>query len=118
MREGIEIETLRRKLPYYELRRKAGDKIEVDWDAEWKRFDAAGLFDFDLASVSDEELATMRERRAFGGSSSVPISTRKSAALLMTSPLSLPTPPSGSRAIRDSRSTPRKSSATSFLHAR
>ena len=63
MRDGIEIETLRRKLPFYELRRKAGDKIEMDWDAEWKRFDAARLFDFDLASVSDAELSTIRERR-------------------------------------------------------
>jgi pyruvate-ferredoxin/flavodoxin oxidoreductase len=63
MRDGIEVETLRRSLPFYELRKKAGDKIEIDWDAEWSRFDAARLFDFDLGSVSDEELATMRERK-------------------------------------------------------
>ncbi len=63
MSEGINIDTLRRKLPYYELRRKAAPSVKVDWEAEWKRSDAERLFDFDPTTVSDEELAIMRERK-------------------------------------------------------
>ncbi len=62
MKEMIEIETLRRQLPYYELRRKRGKSIQYDWHSEWDRFDAGELFRFDLASIPEAELAAMRKR--------------------------------------------------------
>ncbi len=60
MSEGITLERLRRKLPYYELRRRAEKSVKMDWDAEWKRFDAARLFHFDLSTLSHEELTRIR----------------------------------------------------------
>ena len=63
MDREIRIEKLRKQLPYYELRKSAGEKVQVDWKAEWERFDARRLFDFDIASLSKEALAEIRERR-------------------------------------------------------
>ena len=63
MKQDLQIETLQMQLPYYELARKRGRMIQIDWQAEWDRFDANRVFNFDMSSLSDESLAAMRERR-------------------------------------------------------
>ena len=62
MEPRIEIEQLRRELPFYRLRKEKGRGIQIDWQAEWDRFDAKRLFEFDLASVPEEQLTAMRGR--------------------------------------------------------
>ncbi len=63
MKEIIDFETLRKQLPYYKLRQRKGKCIHYDWLAEWERFDARALFDFNLETISEEDLAEMRERK-------------------------------------------------------
>ena len=61
MRPRIEIETLLDQLPYRRKKEK-GRKVQLDWQAEWERFDAKKLFEFELAAVSREQLSAIRER--------------------------------------------------------
>jgi pyruvate-ferredoxin/flavodoxin oxidoreductase len=62
MEPRIDIETLRRQLPYYAIRQNRISGVQPDWRAEWDRFDARKLFDFDLTSVPAEHLAALRQR--------------------------------------------------------
>jgi len=59
----IEIDTLREQLPYHKLRQRKGKVIEIDWQAEWERFDAKELFAFDLAGIPKKMLEEMRRRQ-------------------------------------------------------
>ena len=52
MEPRIDLLTLQMNLPYYNLKEKLGRKVEIDWRAEWERFDAKKLFDFDPAEHS------------------------------------------------------------------
>jgi len=63
MKQDLLVETLQMQLPYYELARKRGRMIQIDWQAEWDRFDGNRVFNFDISSLSKESLAAMRERR-------------------------------------------------------
>ncbi len=63
MKQDLQVETLQMQLPYYELARRRGRMIQMDWRAEWERFDANRLFTFDVSSLSEESLGPMRERR-------------------------------------------------------
>jgi pyruvate/2-oxoacid:ferredoxin oxidoreductase alpha subunit len=63
MEQTIDIETLRRQLPYHTIRTKRMlEAPRIDWQADWQRFDATNLFQFDLSRIPAEQLATMRER--------------------------------------------------------
>jgi len=62
MKERIDMDLLRGELPYYRLQRNRESVIRLDWQQEWKRFDAKSLFEFDLASIPAERLETMRKR--------------------------------------------------------
>jgi pyruvate-ferredoxin/flavodoxin oxidoreductase len=59
----IDIEKLRKQLPFQKLRPKGEKKIQIDWKAEWERFDAKKLFDFKLESIPQDKLNAMRARR-------------------------------------------------------
>ena len=62
MRPQIDIFTLLDHLPY--RRKKEKEKIvQLDWKAEWERFDAKKLFEFDLASIPEEKLSAIRKRK-------------------------------------------------------
>jgi pyruvate-ferredoxin/flavodoxin oxidoreductase len=61
MKPKIDIDTLFEKLPY-RIKKKKGKKTQVDWQAEWERFDAKKLFEFDLSGIPPEKLNAMRER--------------------------------------------------------
>ncbi|MDY0040381.1 MAG: hypothetical protein RBS57_08715, partial [Desulforhabdus sp.] len=63
MKQDLEVETLQMQLPYYELGRKREKSVSLDWTKEWDRFDARKLFDFDISSLSQEQLAAMRKRQ-------------------------------------------------------
>jgi pyruvate-ferredoxin/flavodoxin oxidoreductase len=63
MNSQIEIETLRKQLPYQKLRQKRGKRIEIDWQAEWERFDARELFDFDISAIPEQFLGALQKRR-------------------------------------------------------
>ena len=63
MEPRIDLLTLQMNLPYYNLKEKLGRKVEIDWRAEWERFDAKKLFDFDLADIPEAELESMRKRQ-------------------------------------------------------
>ncbi len=63
MREQIDMDLLRRRLPYYQMQRNRASSVQLDWNREWERFDAKALFDFDIASIPAEELAAMRARK-------------------------------------------------------
>ncbi len=63
MEPRIDLLTLQMNLPYYNLKEKLGRKVEIDWRAEWERFDAKKLFDFDLAEVPAAALESMRKRQ-------------------------------------------------------
>jgi len=63
MKQDLEVETLQMQLPYYELGRKRERTVNIDWITEWERFDAKKLFDFDISSLSREQLAAMRKRQ-------------------------------------------------------
>ena len=62
MKPRIDIEILREQLPYYQHWEKREKSRHLDWQAEWERFDAKKLFDFDLASLPEPQLLAMRER--------------------------------------------------------
>lgn len=59
----VDIEKLRKQLPFQKLRQQAGEKIQIDWQAEWERFDAKKLFSFALESIPQDKLTAMRTRR-------------------------------------------------------
>ena len=59
----VDIEKLRKQLPFQKLRPKGGKKIQIDWKAEWERFDAKNLFSFKLESIPKNKLTAMRTRR-------------------------------------------------------
>ncbi len=59
----VDIEKLRKQLPFQKLRQKAGKKIPIDWQAEWERFDAKKLFSFTLESIPQDMLTSMRTSR-------------------------------------------------------
>jgi pyruvate-ferredoxin/flavodoxin oxidoreductase len=61
MRPNIDIDTLLNQLPFY--RNKEKNKVrQVDWKAEWERFDAKKLFEYDLSTIPPEQLNAIRER--------------------------------------------------------
>ncbi|UCG14371.1 MAG: 2-oxoacid:acceptor oxidoreductase family protein [Deltaproteobacteria bacterium] len=62
MEHRIEIETLRTQLPFHKLRREKGNQVQIDWQHEWKRFDARNLFEFEPVSIPEQELNRMRNR--------------------------------------------------------
>ncbi len=60
----LDIDTLREQLPYHKLRHtKVKTTKEIDWQAEWERFDARELFAFDHKSIPQKMLADMRVRK-------------------------------------------------------
>jgi len=60
----IDIDALREQLPYHKLRQtKVKTTKEIDWQAEWERFDAKELFAFDLKSIPQKLLEDMRVRK-------------------------------------------------------
>lgn len=79
MRPTADIDTLRQELPYHKLRQRKGEVINIDWEAEWERFDAKELFAFDLATIPDKMLAEMRRRQEVlmdGNQAAVSVLTR------------------------------------------
>jgi pyruvate-ferredoxin/flavodoxin oxidoreductase len=62
MRPKIDIFTLLDQLPY-RRRKEKEKKVQLDWKAEWERFDAKKLFEFDLAAISEKELSAIRKRK-------------------------------------------------------
>ena len=63
MKQDLKPDNLQMQLPYFELARKRKGSRRMDWKAEWERFDARKLFEFDLGSVPEEQLAAMRKRQ-------------------------------------------------------
>lgn len=63
MKQDLQIETLQMQLPYYELGRNRERIVKIDWRSEWDRFDARELFDFDLSTLREQQLAAMRKRQ-------------------------------------------------------
>ncbi len=61
MKSLIDIDTLLNQLPFYRKKEKR-EKIKFDWKAEWARFDAKRLFEFDLADIPDDKLNSMQKR--------------------------------------------------------
>ena len=59
----VDIDKLRKQLPFQKLRQKGGKKIRPDWKTEWERFDAKKLFSFKLESIPQDKLTAMRTRR-------------------------------------------------------
>ncbi len=79
MEPRIDLLTLQMNLPYYNLKEKLGRKVEIDWRAEWDRFDAKKLFDFDLAALPVADLEAMRQRQEVlmdGNTAAISILTR------------------------------------------
>lgn len=79
MEPRIDLLTLQMNLPYYNLKEKLGRKIDIDWRAEWDRFDAKKLFEFDLAAMPVAELESMRKRQDVlmdGNTAAISILTR------------------------------------------
>ena len=62
MKQQIDIDTLLSQLPFYKKREKR-KRIEFDWKAEWGRFDAKKLFEFDLSTISADKLSAIQERK-------------------------------------------------------
>jgi pyruvate-ferredoxin/flavodoxin oxidoreductase len=59
-----DLDELRKRLPYHNLRlRKVKTTKEIDWQAEWERFDARELFTFKLSAIPAKMLEEMRKRR-------------------------------------------------------
>ena len=54
MKPKIDIDTLFEKLPY-RIKKKKGKKTQVDWQAEWERYDAKKLFELDLSDIPPEK---------------------------------------------------------------
>lgn len=61
MRQQIDIDNLLSQLPFYKKREKR-KRIEFDWKAEWERFDAKKLFEFDISTIDAKKLSAIRER--------------------------------------------------------
>ncbi len=59
----LELDALRQQLPYHKLRQQRGNIIQIDWQAEWERFDAKELFSFDLSSIPEKMLEGLRKRQ-------------------------------------------------------
>lgn len=64
MKQDLAMESLQMQLPYAALRKKSVQRVQIDWQAEWDRFDAKKLFAFALAAFSREHLAALRERQS------------------------------------------------------
>ncbi|MBM4272942.1 MAG: 4Fe-4S dicluster domain-containing protein [Deltaproteobacteria bacterium] len=63
-KDASDLDALRQQLPYHKLRRvKKGKVLPIDWQTEWERFDARELFNFDLASIPEKMLESMRKRQ-------------------------------------------------------
>jgi len=62
MDQKVNIEALQRALPFYKIRQEKVQKRPVSWQKEWERFDARKIFDFDLSSISEQQLEEMRSR--------------------------------------------------------
>jgi len=61
MRRRIDTDTLLWQLPYNRKKVK-GQRVQLDWQAEWDRFDARKLFEFDISTIPAEELRAFRKR--------------------------------------------------------
>ena len=61
MRKKIDTNTLLWQLPF-NRKKSRGGRTRVDWKAEWERFDAKKLFEFDLSTISPEKLEAIRKR--------------------------------------------------------
>uniref|UniRef100_A0A7C5EQ58 4Fe-4S dicluster domain-containing protein n=1 Tax=Desulfobacca acetoxidans TaxID=60893 RepID=A0A7C5EQ58_9BACT len=58
-----DLDGLRRELPYHKLRqRMVKTTKEIDWQAEWERFDARELFTFNISTIPAKLLEEMRKR--------------------------------------------------------
>ena len=62
MAPRIDIEALQHQLPFYMLRQEKVKNLQFNWQAEWDRFDAKNIFDFDIGSVPKEMIEEMRNR--------------------------------------------------------
>ncbi len=63
MDHTIDMESLRRQLPYHSMREKRFKEAPpAEWQAEWDRFDAGSLFQPDSSVLAAEQLAAMRQR--------------------------------------------------------
>jgi pyruvate-ferredoxin/flavodoxin oxidoreductase len=75
-----DLEGLRRELPYHNLRqRKVKTTKDIDWQAEWERFDARELFSFNLGAIPSKLLGDMRKRQDVlmdGNQASISVLTR------------------------------------------
>ena len=75
-----DLEGLRKELPYHHLRqRKVKTTKEIDWQAEWERFDARELFAFNLSGIPSKLLEDMRKRQDVlmdGNQASISVLTR------------------------------------------
>jgi pyruvate-ferredoxin/flavodoxin oxidoreductase len=75
-----ELDELRRQLPYHHLRqRKIKTTKEIDWQAEWERFDARELFTPNISGIPAKLLEDMRKRQEVlmdGNQASISVLTR------------------------------------------
>ncbi len=75
-----DLDELRQQLPYHHLRaHKVKTTKEIDWQAEWERFDARELFPFNLSAIPAKLLEDMRKRREVlmdGNQASISVLTR------------------------------------------
>jgi pyruvate-ferredoxin/flavodoxin oxidoreductase len=62
MEQRIDIDALLKELPFYRIRQEKMKGDRFNWQAEWDRFDARKIFDFDVSSISTEELEKMCSR--------------------------------------------------------
>jgi len=62
MRQNINIDTLLNQLPFYQAREK-NKTIQIDWKAEWERFNAKKLFEFDLSVIPAAQLTAIKARK-------------------------------------------------------
>ncbi|MBM4285784.1 MAG: 4Fe-4S dicluster domain-containing protein [Deltaproteobacteria bacterium] len=60
----LDIDALRQQLPYHKLRHtKVKTTKEIDWQAEWERFDAREMYTLDLRSIPQKMLEDIRTRK-------------------------------------------------------
>ena len=75
-----DLDGLRKELPYHHLRqRKVKTTKEIDWQAEWERFDARELFSFNLSAIPSKLLEDIRKRQDVlmdGNQASISVLTR------------------------------------------
>ncbi|MEJ5330824.1 MAG: 2-oxoacid:acceptor oxidoreductase family protein [Desulfobaccales bacterium] len=76
----VDLDALREQLPYHKLRQsKVKTTKEIDWQAEWERFDAKEMFNLDLSAIPDRLLEAMRTRKEVlmdGNQAAISILTR------------------------------------------